>query len=295
MIVNAQTLMALFVEHRLAFQGAFAAVDAPYEAFTRVETLEKGRSARMYWGGQVPQMKKWVGDAQFDKLDTYVWEVGIEKYQTGLEIERDDIEDDNLGWILPYIQGMAVEARQHPGREIIKLLENGKNALCYDGQFFFDTDHRDGDGPVQSNKINGPLNEANLQLMRQTMGRLKDMKGRPMPRKLTHIAVPTELTQVAKKLVVAEFGANGATNVERGSVQIIEIPHLVSPVEWFGFDLSTPFRPFMQYWRRRPEFKAQDSLTDEQAFLREIYRYLVSSRVGFGYGLWQFACMSTGL
>jgi phage major head subunit gpT-like protein len=294
MIINGQSLVATYTEQRLAFQSAYSAADAPYEGFTGQETLGKQRTARMYWGGQVPMMRKLIGDVQFDKLDVFNWEVGIDKYAAGIEISRDDFEDDNLGWVSPYIAGLGVEARQHPGREIIKLLENGNNALCYDGQFFFDSDHRDGDGPIQSNLIAGPLNEANLQLMRQTMARLKDMKGRPAPRRRTHIGVPPELTQVAKKLVVAEYGANGASNVEKGAVSVIEIPHLVSPSAWYGFDLSTPFRPFMLFWRAKPEYSAQDSLTDEQAFLREIFRYKVRSRVGFGYGLWQFACKSTG-
>jgi phage major head subunit gpT-like protein len=294
MVINGSSLTATFVEYRAAFQGAFDAADAEFEMITGQETLGKQRSVKMYWGGQVPTMRKYVGDAQFDQIDVFNWEIGIDKYQAGLEIKREDFDDDNLGWVRPYVAGLGVEARQHPGRELVKLLEAGDTTLCYDGQFFFDTDHKDGDGPVQSNKITGAPSETKLQEMRQTMARLKDMKGRPMPRRLTHIVCPPEQEQTWKKILAAEYGANGSTNVEKGAAKLVVLNHLTSALKWYGFDLSTPFRPLMLFWRDRPEFTAQDSLTDEQAFLREVFRYKVRSRFGFGYGLWQFACMSTG-
>jgi phage major head subunit gpT-like protein len=294
-IINGASLAATYVEHRAAFQGAFDAADPLIGPLVGEETLGQNRSAKMYWGGQVPTMKPFVGDLQFDQIDVYNWEIAIAKYGAGLEIKREDITDDNLGWVSPYIAGLGVEARQHPGRKLTELLEAGDTSLCYDGQFFFDTDHKDGDGPTQSNKITGALTETTLQTMRQTMARLKDTKGRPMPRRLTHIIIPPELEQTAKKIVVAEFGANGSSNVEKGAVQIIVLAHLTSAVKWYGADLSTPFRPLMLFWRERPEFAAQDSLTDEQAFIREVYRYKVRSRFGYGYGLWQFAAMSTGV
>lgn len=297
-VINGASLAATYVEYRAAFQGAFDAADPLIGPLVREETLGKNRSAKMYWGGQVPTMKPFVGDLQFDQLDVYNWEIAVAKYGAGLEVKREDIDDDNLGWVMPYIQGLGVEARQDPGRRLTALLEAGATTLCYDGQFFFDTDHQDAGGPVQSNKIGGAgvgvLGEAALQLMRQTMARLKDTRGRPAPRKLTHIFVPPELEQTAKKLIVAEYGANGASNVEKGAVQAVTLTHLTSAVQWYGADLSTPFRPLMLFWRDRPEFAAQDSLTDEQAFIREVYRYKARSRYGVGYGLWQFACMSTG-
>jgi len=293
-IINGSSLAASYVEYRSEFKTAFDAAPAEMEAITSQQDTSK-RSVKMFWGGQVPTMKQYVGDLKFDQIEAYNWEISVSKWGAGLEINRDDIEDDELDWVRPYIAGMGTEARQHPMREVAALLEAGDTGLCYDGQYFFDTDHVDGAGPTQSNKITGALTADKVQEMRQTMARLKDTKSRPVPRRLTHLLVPPELEKTALTIATTEFGSSGATNIEKGRFQVLVSPHLTSAVKYYGFDLSTPFRPIHVYWRARPEFTAQDNPTDENAFVRETFRYKARSRFGRGYGLWQFAAMSTGV
>ncbi len=293
-VINSALLAATYVEYKAAFQGAFEAVNAEYEIFTQVGETSS-RSAKMFWGGSVPQMREWLGDAQFNNLELYSWELAVKKFQVGLEVPRDDIMDDTLGWVMPYIQALGTEARQKPGRDVLDLINNGDTAIGYDGQFFFDTDHKDGTGPTQTNKITGALSETTLNVMRAGFAALKDTGSRLMGRRLTHILVPTALENTAKKLIAAEYGANGSTNVENGAAKLIVSPFLTSAVKWYGFDLSTPMRPFSLLWRERPQFATQDDLAEGQAFLRQVFRYNVWARWASGYNLWQLAAMSTGV
>ena len=56
-------------------------------------------------------------------------------------VKRTDIEDDNLGIYTPLMQEMGRAAGVHPDELVFALLKLGHSSLCYDGQFFFDTDH----------------------------------------------------------------------------------------------------------------------------------------------------------
>jgi len=291
-VINSAYLAATYVEYMAAFQGAFQAAPAEYELFTEIGATTR-RSAKMFWGGSVPQMREWLGDAQFHNLEVYVWEHVVKKYQAGLEVPREDIVDDDLGWVDPYIKSLGTEARLKPGRDIYDLINNGETAHCYDGQFFFETHPVDRAGPTQSNKTTGALTEATFNTMRTMFSALKDTNSRLMGRRLTHLLVPTALENTAKKILAAEYGANGATNVENGAAKLIVSPFLTSAVKWYGFDLSSAFRPFKLTWRERPEFVAQDSPTDEQAFNRQVFRYNAWGRWATGYNLLPPPAMST--
>lgn len=296
MIINGQTLNATQIGYRAAFQQAFDAAAIDYESFV-LEVPSTKKSEVYKWIGGLPTMKRWVDDAQFEKLEAYSWQIDNVYWQDGIEIERDDIEDDALGLLMPQIRQLGNEAKRHPGTLIYDLINNGDTALCYDGQYFFDTDHKDGTGAVQSNKITGALNVTNLRLMRTTMRKLVDTRGRTLRLRLTDILVPPELEGVAHDLINAEFLASGATNTEFKAVNVTVSSQLTSAVKWYGFDLSkgNELRPFIFQRREGPFFVAQDTPTDENAFNRRKFRYNSWYRGNAGYGLWQFAAMSTGV
>lgn len=70
------------------------------------------------------------------------------KFESTIEISRDDIADDRLGIFKPALSEMGQAAKRHPDELIFDLLAKGFTSPCYDGQNFFDTDHpiKDEDG-----------------------------------------------------------------------------------------------------------------------------------------------------
>ena len=68
------------------------------------------------------------------------------KFESTIEISRDDIADDRLGIFKPAITEMGQAAKRHPDELIFDLLAKGFTSTCYDGQSFFDTDHPISDG-----------------------------------------------------------------------------------------------------------------------------------------------------
>jgi len=56
-------------------------------------------------------------------------------------VDRDEIEDDQYGVYKPVFEQLGQDAATHPDELVFELLKNGFSQACYDGQYFFDTDH----------------------------------------------------------------------------------------------------------------------------------------------------------
>lgn len=63
------------------------------------------------------------------------------KFESTVEVSRDDISDDRLGVFKPMFQEMGWLTRQHPEEMVFGLLASGFTEACFDGQPYFDTDH----------------------------------------------------------------------------------------------------------------------------------------------------------
>ncbi len=86
-------------------------------------------------------MKEWVGDRVVKDLSAFGYEVVNKPFESTIEVDRDDIDDDQIGVYTPMIQGLAQAAKVHPDILAFALLSAGFSTLCYDGQYFFDEDH----------------------------------------------------------------------------------------------------------------------------------------------------------
>lgn len=295
-LVNGATLLETQIGFRTIFNRAFEMTQPEYEPF--VTTVPStGKSEKYKWLGAIPTMKKYKDEVPFEKLSAYSWEIANDTYVNGLEIDREDIEDDNLGLVKPTIEEMGAEARRHPGELVFNLVNNGFAATGYDGQFFFDTDHSDEGSAAQSNKASGGgsvLSETSLTTALSAMRRIKDHRGRPMRIKPNTLVVPPELEITAKKLIQQTTKASGEQNIFLNTLNLLVSEYLTSATAWFLFDLSRSLKPLVYQTRILPSFEAQDQPSDENAFLRDKFRWKVRARYGVGYGLWQFGYGSVG-
>lgn len=105
------------------------------------------------WLGQVPQMSEKRGDKQFSQLRETDWIVKNVEYQGGIAIPKKHVLYDKTGQIRIRINELADRSLAHWVSLIAPLIINGESAACYDGQFFFDTDHSEGSSGTQSNDI----------------------------------------------------------------------------------------------------------------------------------------------
>lgn len=140
MIIKDSTIEALRKQFSKLYQKGLS--NAPQE-WKRVATLvPSGAAENTYgWLGKFPQMREWVGDRVLKDMAEHAYSLPNKKFETTVDVDRADIEDDNLGMYSPLVQSMGEETMNHIDRNIFALLLAGYASICYDGQNFFDPEH----------------------------------------------------------------------------------------------------------------------------------------------------------
>lgn len=111
------------------------------------------------WLGSSPTMREWVGGRQAKGLRENLYSIRNKPWEATLEVSVDDIRRDKTGQIEVRINELAQRANAHWTRLASGLIIAGASTPCYDGQFFFDVDHQEGDSGVQSNDIDVDLSD----------------------------------------------------------------------------------------------------------------------------------------
>lgn len=105
------------------------------------------------WLGMTPAMREWVGGRQAKGLRQFDFKIPNIEFEATLPIKKRHMKLDKSGQIRTRINELAMRAAMHPAKLTFKRMLAGASSLCYDGQYFFDTDHVSGDSGTQSNKI----------------------------------------------------------------------------------------------------------------------------------------------
>jgi phage major head subunit gpT-like protein len=156
MIINRANLSALFIAIKTAFNKGLKDTTTYWQ---KIATLVPSttKEEKYAWLGQFPRMQEWLGDRQIKNLAAHDYSVKNKKFESSVAIPRDDLDDDTHGVFTPLFEEMGYAASTHPDELVFTLLAAGFTGLCYDGQFFFDTDH-----PV-GNEDNGVASVSNMQ------------------------------------------------------------------------------------------------------------------------------------
>lgn len=102
------------------------------------------------WLGSFPFLREWIGDRVLQNLALHGYSIKNKDFEGTVEIDRNDIMDDVIGIYRPIIQELGRTAKVHPDYLTFLLMASGFTTTCYDGQYFFDTDHPVGSGVVSN-------------------------------------------------------------------------------------------------------------------------------------------------
>ncbi len=291
MLVNSGNLQTLYRGFNAAFRDGFGQAPEAHKPIT-LEVRSVTRAEEYGWLGQFPSLKEWVGERVLRGIAEHSYTIKNKKFESTIEINGDDIEDDNYGVYAPLFAEMGRAAAAHPCELVFGLLKKGFETACYDGQYFFDTDH-DVNGASVSNDGGGSgdnwfladcsrvikpiifqrrrdydlrrmdvlddervfmtdrfrygvdarvnsgyglwqlcygskqaLNSDHYETARAALLGMKGDEDRPMGVMPTHLFVPPSLEKEALELLNAERNSAGATNVWRGTAQLVVTPWL---------------------------------------------------------------------
>lgn len=141
-LITAAILQALNTGLKKNFQdGRDAMRDIAFYSQVATTVPSTGASNTYGWLGDFPRLREWVGDRMVKDIKEQGYEITNKLFEATLGIQRTQIEDDQFGHYSPIARTMGQEAMQHPDVLINDLIAAGFTATCYDGQYFFDTDH----------------------------------------------------------------------------------------------------------------------------------------------------------
>lgn len=266
------------------------------------------------WLGMAPAMREWVGSRHAKGFRENGLTIVNKTYEGTLEVLVDEIRRDKTGQVMVRVRELAQRTNSHWAKLLTELLIAGESAACYDGQFFFDTDHAEGDSGSQSNDITndiatttaptgGEMETSILKAIEAIMG-FKDDQGEPMnenARQFT-VMVPVPYMSSAAAAIGSEIIVDASTSrtnriLTMGSLGGFSIGLVVNPrLTWttklavFRTDAET--RALI---RQEEEGVTVDAIAEgsELEFNERKHRYGVKAIRNVGYGYWQRACLVT--
>ncbi len=140
MDINSINLRAAGVGFSAAFQRGLGAAQPIFERITTTVTSSTA-SSEYGWLGEIPGFREWIGDRVIQSIGNSSYELKNRSFESTVGVERENIEDDNLGIYGPLFETLGQSARMFPNTLVFALLKAAFTSKCYDGQYFFDTDH----------------------------------------------------------------------------------------------------------------------------------------------------------
>ncbi|MCX5785671.1 MAG: Mu-like prophage major head subunit gpT family protein [Elusimicrobia bacterium] len=136
MIINKDTLSAIFAAFNTLFQEAFTAYTPQFQQVA-MEVPSTVTEENYAWLGAFPSMREWIGERAFKNLKAGKYSIVNKDFESTVEVDRNDINDDKIGIFKPVFSEMGRAAAAHPDELVFGLLPLGFSALCYDGLPFF--------------------------------------------------------------------------------------------------------------------------------------------------------------
>lgn len=299
MLVNKSSIQSAFVALKTLFNNAFSTAPSTWEKIAMKVPSSTGSNVYA-WLSAFPKMRRWVGEKHIKSLKAYSYTVVNEDFEATVEVDRNHIEDDQLGIYSPQAKMAGFSAKQLPDEIVYELVNGGFENLCYDGQYFFDTDHPVGKSSI-SNKGTAALSVAtqaaaksSYGAARTAMGRINGDDGNSLDVRPTILLVGPGLEDTARALLTSDRLEDGKANLYKGTAELVVSTRIKSDTAWFLLDTSKPVLPFIYQERKAPVFVQQVDPDSDDVFNRKKFKFGAEARAAGGYGFWQLAYGSTG-
>jgi len=252
------------------------------------------------WMTQLPKMREWLGERVLHNLGVHSYTLKNKRWELSFAVNRDDILDDNLGIYSEIAAAHGEAARQHPDELVTDLIEAGTSSLCFDGQYFYDTDHpvskhHSALGTYSNNLTSTALTQDNFMTAYTTMRKYKDDAGRLLGVRPNVLAVPPDLEFTARKIVAmptiltavagTDTDASSPANVTQGVCRVVVLPRLTSSTAWYLLDTSRRIKPFVFQTREPVKFVSKTQDRDDNVVYQNEYHWLATARYNAGYTL----------
>jgi phage major head subunit gpT-like protein len=300
MIVNKSTLDALTTNFKVVFGGALQPA-AQYLDRIATTVPSSSKSQDFPIGACLASIREWLGDRVEQNIAAWSKTLTNKAFEGTISVDRDDIEDDQIGVYTPAIQQLALKASRFPYEKVIAALDTdgfGSTVKGFDDKVFFSATHTwpGGYATSQPNLSALNLDAANAKAAITAMRGFKGPDGVTLNVKPNVLLIAPDLEWTARELFLVPTTTGGAGNPTYNMFtegNIIVEP-LLTAKHWIMLDTTQPIKPLVWQDRRAPQFVAMTNLDDESVFMRKKFRYGVDFRGVAAALAWWLAWGSTG-
>lgn len=266
-----------------------------------------GEDEKYAWLGAMPGMREWFGPRQFKQLEAANYVLPNKHWESSLEILKTSIRDDRVGIFQPLADKLASEAAYHPDELMMEAMIAGESELCFDGQYFFDTDHLWGESGTQSNDLadtavnSDAITPAEIRTYIHkalvAMLGFKQDNGKPYMRprieRLNNllVVVPLSMYVNAEKALQQTIVVEGGAGVSNFLVQSVRLlPLATFPAKKIDlYHLGDSIKPYV--FQSREPLRVQSKGEDDIEF-KEL-KVMTEARYNVGYLAWWKAVRTT--
>ncbi len=268
--------------------------------------------------GQSPGFREWIGGRQAKGLSSNALTITNKHYESTLEVAVKDARRDKTGQIQVRVQEFADRSVTHWASLLSSLLLNGASNVCYDGSYYFATDHAEGKSGTQSNSISVDISalpalvhgtatapsveefqQALLACIAQILA-FKDDKGEPMNENAKEfiVKVPVSLYLIASAAVSAVTTTALQQNLNANLIAGLKISVVMNPRLSIWTDkfsvhrVDSPIKGMICQEEKSTELKVKAE-GSEYEFDNDAWQFGLDSWRSVGYGYWQRACLVT--
>lgn len=291
-------------------RGVTARFDLGYELgsplYTQLctQTPSKGYDEDYSFLGSVPGMREWLGDRVFHEMRAGNYAIVNRDWEQSLNLNRFNVDDDRIGLYGSMAENLGSEAKYHPDELLVDAIVDGEATACWDGQFFFDTDHTWGDSGAQSNDLvytpaagaGGAIVAADIKAAfnsaRRALLGFKNDRGKKMNRQIQAsyrnlaVMIPADLDQEAADALLTrnyQFTTGvGGDNVVIDRPRILTLAGLTNARKMYVANLGAPLKPFIFQLRQRLRRGTKGG--DDIEFKN--IKLMTEARYALGYGPW---------
>jgi len=264
--------------------------------------------------GMSPAMREWIGGRNAKGFRENGLTIFNKKFEATLEVLVDEIRRDKTGQVMMRVRELATRTNSHWAKLLSTLIISAESTVCYDGQYFFDTDHVEGDSGTQDNDktydvttttapTSGEMESAILQSIETLFG-FKDDVGEPMNEDAMefNIMVPVPFMKSAAAAIGSEIIIDSSTSrtntiITLGTIGGFKVGMSVNPrLTW-----TTKFATFRTDCESKALIRQEEEEVSisaiaegsELEFNEDKHHYGVKAIRNVGFGLWQRACLTT--
>ncbi|MDF3821978.1 Mu-like prophage major head subunit gpT family protein [Leptospira sp. 96542] len=308
--LSSRAVIGMYYE-ALEAQAGMGWIDAVSNLFNSDQSSETYK-----WLGMPPAMREWIGGRNAKGFTTNGITIANKHFESTIEIAIPDLRRDKSPQLRARMAELAERGNTHFASLLSTLIVNGEATPCYDGQYFFDTDHSEGDSGTQSNDITtdisglpatvrGSVTAPSPEEMQQAilasisqMYTFKDDKGEPLNEMANSfiVLVPVGLsTATMSALSMVRAAAASTFAIENFTVRAAVNPRLTSAGwtdKFVTMRTDGSIKPLIRQTETENELKVKDE-NSEFAFDNDAIQVGLDAWRNVGYGRWQGAVLNT--